>query len=95
MTEKIKSTKNIRLATCWMALGAEYVGVDRTDRSHQIFKFSSGEDKIREVEGKQILVTREVDLEDIEVKLANKQLMINANDLFDAFQRMKSIIHSF
>lgn len=94
MTEKLRKTKNIRLATAWMALGAKYVGVDRQDKSHQEFEFSSGEDMVRAKADEPLLVEREVDLDAIENDLANKSLMVNANDLFDAFQRMKSIIHS-
>ena len=91
---KTRKTKNIRLATAWMALGAKYEGVDRTDHSHQEFEFSSGKDDVTVDNASPLKVSREVDLDAIENQLANKTLMINANDLFDAFQRIKSIIHS-
>jgi len=91
---KTRKTKNIRLAACWMALGADYVGVDRTDKRHQEFTFSTLEDDVRELEDKTVKITRGVDLDIIETQLANRELMVNADDLFNAFQRMKSIIHS-
>lgn len=96
MTENTgnRTTKNIRLATVWLALGAKYEGVDRKDKSHQEFQFSAGNEKIEVSDGKRVIVQRDVDLDMIEKQLANRELVINAHDLFDAFQQMKSIIHS-
>ena len=91
---KNRKTKNIQLATVWLALGAIFVGVDRSDISHQEFEFSPGKDNVVVDRESPLVISREIDLDAIETQLANKSLMVNANDLFDAFQRMKSIIHS-
>ena len=37
----MKSTKDIYLAACWMALGAIYERTDKTDRKHMEFFFSA------------------------------------------------------
>lgn len=94
MKKKVRETENLHLATCWMAFGAKFESVDRTNPKRQEFTFSTVEDDIVDQEDKTIKVTRGVDMDLIEKQLANNELLVNASDLFSAFQRMKTIIHS-
>lgn len=94
MEKKIRKTENLHLATCWLAFGATFESADRTNPKRQEFTFSTIEDDIVEQEDKTIMANRGVDMDLIEKQLANDELLVNASDLFSAFQRMKSIIHS-
>ena len=94
MSRKIRKTENLHLATCWMAFGAKFESVDRSNPKRQEFTFSTIKDEIVEKEDKTIQANCGVDMDLIEKQLANKELIVNADALFGAFQRMKSIIHS-
>ena len=91
----MKSTKDIYLAAAWMALGAKYERVDKTDPRHQVFYFSS-ENKLvfpKNQYDSEIRVSG-VDLDDVEKNWANGTLSGNLYEFSRALQRMKSIIHS-
>lgn len=90
---KMKDTKDIYLAAIFLAMGAKYEKVDKTDQRHQVFYFSTDEDQVA-TPGSQIVVTRGVDFEMIEQQYANEELLINAVKFKQALQRMKSIVHS-
>ena len=89
-----RTTKDIYLAAVWMALGATYERVDRTDPRHQEFTFSTIDDSIEAADGI-INMNRAVDMEVVEKEWANGTLVINAVQFKDAIQRMKAIIHSY
>ena len=84
----IKSTKDIYLAACWLALGAKLERTDKADRRHMEFHFSSHEFS------SQILNGASLDLNKIETDWANGCVMVNAVQYKDALQRMKAVIHS-
>ncbi len=75
----MKYTKDIYLAAAFLALGAKLVGIDRTDRQHQEFQFDP----------------QNLDLDHVINLYMNRELFINVNDYRDAFQRIKSALHSF
>ena len=88
----MKSTKDIYLAACYMALGAKYERTDKSDRRHMAFYFSpkplfeTGVLAVNELGGQ--------DLDKIETDWANGCVLVNAIQYKDALQRLKAIIHS-
>ena len=88
-----KITKDIRLAAAYLLLGAKLVDVDRTDPRHQEFKFFT-QDAVNIGEDLKIETKRIVDLDKIEKDWVNGELTGNLFEYAQAFQRMKSIIHS-
>jgi len=84
-----RSTKDIYLSAAWMALGAKFEKVDRTDPRHQEFFFSSGKADFTD-----LLAGEEIDLNEIEKQWANEDLRINAVHFKNALQRMKALVHS-
>jgi len=93
MTKQIESTKDIYLAAAWMASGAKYEKVDKTDPRHQEFYFSSTNEEPTP-DGSMVLVLKVVNMEEIKEQWVNAELMVNAVQFKEALQRMKSIIHS-
>jgi hypothetical protein len=71
-------TSDIYYAAALLALGAKLEETDRTDPRHMQFYFSS----------------ETIDLEILEVKWANRELVVNAFDYSEAIKRMKSLVHS-
>jgi hypothetical protein len=90
----LKSTKDIYLSAAWLALGAKYERVDRSEPRHMEFFFSSGEDHVSEPARGTLVIMRDVDLELIEKQWANAELVVNAVKFKEALQRMKSLVHS-
>ena len=91
-TTKKKPTKDIYLAAAFLAVGAEYDSVDKTDERHMEFYFTPR--KVGEhiaLSGLEI-VTQDLDF--IEAQWVNKLLMVNAVEYADAIKRMKSVVHS-
>jgi hypothetical protein len=88
-----KRTKDIYLSAAWLALGAKYEKVDRTDPRHMEFFFSSGKDDVS-TQNDILTVSMEVDLELIEKQWANAELIVNAIKFKEALQRMKALVHS-
>ena len=86
----MNSTKDIYLSALWMAMGAKFERVDRTDPRHQVFYFS--ESDVPAPDGSRVLVG--IDLLDLEKQWVNKEIKVNAWEFKEAIQRMKSIIHS-
>jgi hypothetical protein len=89
----MKSTKNIKLAAAYLALGAKHEKTDRTDSRNMEFFFSpkSFDSPILAEAAKNVEVQN---LESIESAWINKTLMVNAYEYADAYERIKSIIHS-
>jgi len=71
-------TKDIYLASIYIASGVEYLYADKTDIRHQEFVFKEGG----------------VDTEKVKSEYINGTLMVNAVAFKEAIQRMKSEIHS-
>jgi len=89
-----KRTKDIYFASALSAIGAELVGVDKTDPRHMEFEFSSEKlfdsPILRDAVKDGIVYT----LDDYEIRWANGVFPINAVAYADAIKRMKSIVHS-
>ena len=81
-------TSSIDLAASLLSLKYELVKVDRTDPRRMEFHF---EPQVRTGELGELGI---VGMENIKYQLANKTLVLNAQDTFDAMRRLKSIIHS-
>jgi len=81
-------TTSIDLATSLMALKYELVKVDKTDPRRMKFHF---EPQIKTGGLGDLALAG---MEDVKLQLANKTLVLNAQDAFDALRRLKSIIHS-
>lgn len=84
-------TSSIDLAASLMALQYELVKVDRTDPRRMEFHFEPS--KPLPASGNLGELVK-ISMEDVKLKLANKTLTLNAQDVFDAMRRMKSLIHS-
>ena len=87
----MKSTKDLYLAACYMALGAKYEKTDKTDKRHMAFHFSP---KQLFHSGTLKDIVYDQDLDGIETEWANGVVMVNAVQYKDALQRLKAIIHS-
>lgn len=72
-------TKDIYLASAFIAMGAELIDVDKTDPRHQIF----------------ILSGNHLNFHEYERSYANGKMVINLPDFVSALRRMKSTIHQF
>lgn len=79
MEEEIKTTGDLYLASAYLALSFELTSINRNDPKHMRFTFL-GETK--------------EELDEIETKWINRNLVVNAVDFAEAIKRMKSIIHS-
>jgi hypothetical protein len=93
---KMKSTKDLYLAACYMALGAKYEKSDKTDKRHIVFYFTPKplfETGVL-AEGTENAPIPAQDLDKIESDWANGCVLVNAIQYKDALQRLKSIIHS-
>lgn len=91
----MKSTKDIRLAAAFLALGAKHESTDKTDPRHMEFFFSPKQLFETGVLSDSVSMTvANQDLNAIESAWTNKTLMVNAYEYADAFQRLKAIIHS-
>lgn len=89
----MKSTKDVRLAAAYMALGAKYEKTDKSDPKHMEFYFSpkTFDSPVLADAAKNLDIQN---LDAIESAWANKTLIVNAYEYADAYQRIKSIIHS-
>lgn len=74
-----KTTGDLYLASAYLALSFELSGVNRDDPRHMRFTF---------------LGKSKEELDEIENKWINRNLVVNAVDFAEAIKRMKSIIHS-
>lgn len=86
----MKSTRDIYLAACWLALGAKLEKTDKKDPRHMEFLFTPkkmGETGI-------LAEISSLDLDKIEMDWANGCVMVNAVQYKEALQRMKAVIHS-
>lgn len=84
-----KSTKDVYLAAAFLTYdGIELVQVDRTDPRHMIFVFDTPD--VPNIVG----INPKPNLEEIEMKWVNNDLVGNLTDFKNAIQRMKSVIHS-
>lgn len=81
-------TSDVYLASACLALGYKLETVNRTDPRHMQFEF------VGNVRTGNLGELVENSLEDIEVRWANRSLVVNAFDFSEAIKRMKSIIHS-
>ena len=77
--EASKITGDLYLAAAYLALNFELTDINRDDPKHMRFAF--------------IGETKE-ELNEIENKWINRNLVVNAVDFAEAIKRMKSIIHS-
>lgn len=89
----MKSTKNIKLAAAYLALGAKHEKTDKTDPRNMEFFFSpkTFDSPILEEATKNVDVQN---LDAVESAWTNKTLIVNAYEYADAYERIKSIIHS-
>lgn len=81
-------TSSIDLAAALMSLKYELVKVDRTDPRRMEFHFDAP------ILSGNLGELSKASMEEVKLQLANKTLMLNAQDTFDAMRRLKSIIHS-
>lgn len=81
-------TSSIDLAASLLSLKFTLVEVDRTDSRRMEFHFDAPI-----TSGNLGELSKDM-MEDVKLRLANKTLMLNAQDTFDAMRRLKSIIHS-
>ena len=79
-------TSDVYLASACLALGYKLETVNRTDPRHMRFEFSS------EIQTGTLGELSKLD--EVEVKWANRSLIVNAFDFAEAIKRMKSVIHS-
>lgn len=82
------STSDVYLASACLALGYKLETVNRTDPRHMQFEFSS------EIQTGTLGELLKLELDEVEVKWANRSLIVNAFDFAEAIKRMKSVIHS-
>ena len=80
-------TSDVYLASACLALGYKLETVDRRDPRHMQFEFSSQ----IQTGGTSMELLK---LDEVEVKWANRSLIVNAFDFAEAIKRMKSVIHS-
>ena len=81
-------TSDVYLASACLALGYKLETVNRTDPHHMQFEFSST------IQTGALGELSKLELDEVEVKWANRSLLVNAFDFAEAIKRMKSIIHS-
>jgi hypothetical protein len=81
-------TSDVYLASACLALGYKLETVNRTDPRHMQFEFSS------QIQTGALGELSKLELDEVEVKWANRSLTVNAFDFAEAIKRMKSIIHS-
>jgi len=81
-------TSDVYLASACLALGYKLETVNRTDPRHMQFEFSST------IQTGALGELSKLELDEVEVKWANRSLLVNAFDFAEAIKRMKSLIHS-
>lgn len=81
-------TSDVYLASACLALGYKLETVNRTDPRHMRFEFSS------EFQTGTLGELSKLELSEVEVRWANRSLIVNAFDFAEAIKRMKSVIHS-
>jgi len=81
-------TSDVYLASACLALGYKLETVDRKDPRHMQFEFSA------EIQTNVLGGLSKMELNEVEVKWANRSLTVNAFDFAEAIKRMKSVIHS-
>lgn len=88
-TEVTKKTRDLYLAAAFLALGAEYVGADRTDSKNMEFIFKPKMSSSPNLPSYPVQ-----DLDKVEAEWINETLLINATAYSAAIKRMKSLVHT-
>jgi hypothetical protein len=89
----MKKTSALKFAAALLSLGAVLENVDKTDPKHMIFTF--GPKKVESTLPENVnKAIDDVSLDVWEKAWANETLMVNAVHYAEAFDRLKSIVHS-